>query len=131
MASPVDQVPQRRRGVGLIAHDPALSAGGYSLIAPQTADGHVYLVDIEGRVAHEWKLPVRAGRHAVILPNGNLGDRKSTRLNSSHQIISYAVFCLKKKKKEDLRLVRCCVAPSVVVRIARASVLMRPCEDMR
>src|SRR5258708_278147 len=27
-----------------------------------------------------------------------LGDRKSTRLNSSHQIISYAVFCLKKKK---------------------------------
>src|SRR5258708_23948284 len=33
-------------------------------------------------------------------------DRKSTRLNSSHQIISYAVFCLKKKKKKkpDLRL---------------------------
>src|SRR5258708_27070910 len=30
--------------------------------------------------------------------NGSLmGDRKSTRLNSSHQIISYAVFCLKKK----------------------------------
>src|SRR5258708_21763846 len=29
------------------------------------------------------------------------GDRKSTRLNSSHQIISYAVFCLKKKKKTD------------------------------
>src|SRR5258708_13942849 len=27
-------------------------------------------------------------------------DRKSTRLNSSHQIISYAVFCLKKKKKD-------------------------------
>src|SRR3990170_7800102 len=30
------------------------------------------------------------------------GDRKSTRLNSSHQIISYAVFCLKKKKKNKL-----------------------------
>src|SRR5258708_23778185 len=29
----------------------------------------------------------------------NPKDRKSTRLNSSHQIISYAVFCLKKKKK--------------------------------
>src|SRR5438045_8909991 len=28
-----------------------------------------------------------------------LGDRKSTRLNSSHRCISYAVFCLKKKKK--------------------------------
>src|SRR5258708_18553503 len=32
-----------------------------------------------------------------IPPDGE--DRKSTRLNSSHQIISYAVFCLKKKKK--------------------------------
>src|SRR5260221_14276702 len=29
----------------------------------------------------------------------NVGDRKSTRLNSSHTVISYAVFCLKKKKK--------------------------------
>src|SRR5258708_13815162 len=29
-------------------------------------------------------------------------DRKSTRLNSSHQIISYAVFCLKKKKKKNI-----------------------------
>src|SRR5207244_12295379 len=33
-----------------------------------------------------------------------LADRKSTRLNSSHQIISYAVFCLKKKTKvHDIR----------------------------
>src|SRR5688572_32211972 len=30
----------------------------------------------------------------------NKGDRKSTRLNSSHSQISYAVFCLKKKKKK-------------------------------
>src|SRR5690606_41602664 len=41
------------------------------------------------------KLLVRAEeQHALIL-----GDRKSTRLNSSHVKISYAVFCLKKKKK--------------------------------
>src|SRR5437899_6163917 len=32
-------------------------------------------------------------------------DRKSTRLNSSHLGISYAVFCLKKKKKEKNRLI--------------------------
>src|SRR5207244_10776147 len=31
----------------------------------------------------------------------SIGDRKSTRLNSSHQIISYAVFCLKKKKNTE------------------------------
>src|SRR5690242_21791628 len=33
-------------------------------------------------------------------PSSALGDRKSTRLNSSHMSISYAVFCLKKKKKK-------------------------------
>src|SRR5258708_31183033 len=33
-------------------------------------------------------------------------DRKSTRLNSSHQIISYAVFCLKKKNSTPTRLRR-------------------------
>src|SRR3712207_8646283 len=40
-----------------------------------------------------------AGRvdHAVIVDR----DRKSTRLNSSHANISYAVFCLKKKKKKN------------------------------
>src|SRR5699024_12002864 len=32
----------------------------------------------------------------------SVGDRKSTRLNSSHVSISYAVFCLKKKKKNHL-----------------------------
>src|SRR5947208_10229168 len=35
------------------------------------------------------------------------GDRKSTRLNSSHQIISYAVFCLKKKKKTNRKRGNC------------------------
>src|SRR5438552_10927841 len=34
-------------------------------------------------------------------PRGGNGDRKSTRLNSSHQIISYAVFCLKKKNENS------------------------------
>src|SRR5258708_31793927 len=34
-------------------------------------------------------------------------DRKSTRLNSSHQIISYAVFCLKKKKKNIKSTIQC------------------------
>src|SRR5258708_17730443 len=37
----------------------------------------------------------RGGRFGLFVKTR--GDRKSTRLNSSHQIISYAVFCLKKK----------------------------------
>src|SRR5258708_8153825 len=40
-------------------------------------------------------------------------DRKSTRLNSSHQIISYAVFCLKKKKQlRIISLTTCALRPS-------------------
>src|SRR5256885_7009927 len=42
-----------------------------------------------------------AGRRKV-LPSS---DRKSTRLNSSHLVISYAVFCLKKKKNKHHRLI--------------------------
>src|SRR2546429_5123789 len=38
-------------------------------------------------------------KHALVMKHDNLLDRKSTRLNSSHGYISYAVFCLKKKKK--------------------------------
>src|SRR5438067_11127244 len=43
----------------------------------------------------------RPGRGAAgALPGEHRRDRKSTRLNSSHVSISYAVFCLKKKKKK-------------------------------
>src|SRR2546430_12781921 len=38
------------------------------------------------------------GRYKAINPDKPLKDRKSTRLNSSHSQISYAVFCLKKKQ---------------------------------
>src|ERR1022692_4185920 len=38
-------------------------------------------------------------RHTATVPSSP-GDRKSTRLNSSHLVISYAVFCLKKKKSQ-------------------------------
>src|SRR5258708_29372048 len=46
-----------------------------------------------GQAFHDEARKVLAGLENAI-------DRKSTRLNSSHQIISYAVFCLKKKKKK-------------------------------
>src|SRR5688500_20030213 len=38
-------------------------------------------------------------RHDGLTPDFRARDRKSTRLNSSHLVISYAVFCLKKKKE--------------------------------
>src|SRR5438034_7324976 len=36
---------------------------------------------------------------ARVISSAGIGDRKSTRLNSSHTVISYAVFCLKKKTR--------------------------------
>src|SRR5699024_11316105 len=42
----------------------------------------------------------------MAVGNALLEDRKSTRLNSSHVSISYAVFCLKKKKKTQMTTVR-------------------------
>src|SRR5258708_18094328 len=69
-------------------------------------------------------------RHHVVTENrttGNTGghhasksrwrDRKSTRLNSSHQIISYAVFCLKKKTANSSRGL---VAGSVAIAATRS-----------
>src|SRR2546430_4837346 len=50
------------------------------------------------------KFPAFAVEHSAcvrIIVRGLVADRKSTRLNSSHSQISYAVFCLKKKKKTN------------------------------
>src|SRR5207244_11531177 len=57
------------------------------------------LIDQRGEQLHQRSTQADFG--IGILSGGQ--DRKSTRLNSSHQIISYAVFCLKKKKKKSQR----------------------------
>src|SRR5256885_6707679 len=51
------------------------------------------VLDAAARAAR-WEQPAPAGLHRAMT------DRKSTRLNSSHLVISYAVFCLKKKKTQ-------------------------------
>src|SRR5437879_8782024 len=45
-----------------------------------------------------------SARHDLLPAVGGESDRKSTRLNSSHRCISYAVFCLKKKNVIDVML---------------------------
>src|SRR5438309_8246805 len=59
---------------------------------------------------HDRALPHLEARHSradpVFSPAAlSDGDRKSTRLNSSHSSISYAVFCLKKKKNKEQTLI--------------------------
>ena len=72
-----------RRGTGLTHCNVNFSAGGYTLFAPQTGNGKVVLIDIKGDVVHEWKMPVRPGRDAVILPNGNLGYNGSASISAN------------------------------------------------
>src|SRR2546422_7528782 len=53
-----------------------------------------FWVQVRGLIGSQGILPAQQYLHAAK-------DRKSTRLNSSHGYISYAVFCLKKKKKSN------------------------------
>src|SRR2546422_6737291 len=52
------------------------------------------------------KNAISFGFAGLVQSNTEIPDRKSTRLNSSHGYISYAVFCLKKKKKMTERTTR-------------------------
>src|SRR5262245_64277638 len=58
-------------------------------------------------VAVEWLVPLTAktSKRPSLFGKPFDGDRKSTRLNSSHLGISYAVFCLKKKKRTQINVV--------------------------
>src|SRR3712207_8956339 len=53
----------------------------------------------DGRVVEAAQQPLAAHLVGEVVERGAAEDRKSTRLNSSHANISYAVFCLKKKKQ--------------------------------
>src|SRR2546430_5811968 len=69
-----------------------------------------YVISLGGRCYHPWyPLPtpilfyyISRPAPSHVLVADTRGDRKSTRLNSSHSQISYAVFCLKKKKNFEL-----------------------------
>src|SRR5258708_19883046 len=62
-------------------------------------EGIVVAVDIDIRAHNRAAIEAHPLADRIKLVQGS--DRKSTRLNSSHQIISYAVFCLKKKKTHN------------------------------
>src|SRR2546430_5139738 len=73
-----------------------------------SSDGRAQMVDVSAKVMSERKAvatgKIRLERQTLDLISKNqiAKDRKSTRLNSSHSQISYAVFCLKKKKNTHM-----------------------------
>src|SRR5207244_8034576 len=93
-----------------ILPDPSVAraerSGAHLPLAPEhralPVGSHVEEVAGHARVdvRHPGHVLLEVGEAALLEDVGlRRGDRKSTRLNSSHQIISYAVFCLKKKTR--------------------------------
>src|SRR5688500_20086936 len=74
---------------------------------PSTVIYSLSLHDALPIFARDWKSrrenPLVAGAIDILTEKFKTVDRKSTRLNSSHLVISYAVFCLKKKNITELK----------------------------
>lgn len=75
----MNQNTVERRKTGLIEKNDKKCSMGYVLFATQTGEGLVEIINHRGARVHKWNMPVRPGRDAVLLPNGNLG------YNGSHE----------------------------------------------
>src|SRR5438034_8769341 len=90
---PTNRITQILNGTRAITGDTALRLAHFFGTSAQFWLNLQSLYDL--RLAQE-----KVGKSIQALPTLKR-DRKSTRLNSSHTVISYAVFCLKKKKRTD------------------------------
>src|SRR5690625_1950061 len=103
------------KGSGVMNQQQQMSSDGWvhtGDIGTMDESGHINMIKMNKDITKHDGDPVSsfevesvlykhpAVREIVVLatPDQELGDRKSTRLNSSHVAISYAVFCLQKKK---------------------------------
>ena len=57
----VEQNKIKRSGIGLRAFDRDRAFQGFTLFAPLTANGTVYLIDLDGKVVHTWQMPYPPG----------------------------------------------------------------------
>src|SRR2546422_7535089 len=91
---------QRAQGRGFHAPLPlGATSDAYVRLAHDLREIHAEQFDrVPDRIEEGIEVRDEFGIDVVFLDQGIIVDRKSTRLNSSHGYISYAVFCLKKKK---------------------------------
>ena len=68
----IDPNTIRRRGVGFRGYDPRRASPGFTLFAPVTGPGMVYLIDIQGNVSHTWKMPYPPGVYGYLTDKGTL-----------------------------------------------------------
>ena len=67
---PVEQTKAKRAGVGLRACDHERAFVGYTLFAPQSGGGKVYLININGNVVHTWQMPYPPGNSGYLTERG-------------------------------------------------------------
>jgi hypothetical protein len=83
---PVEQIKLKRAGLGLRALDPDRASPGFTLFAPQAGEGSVYLIDLDGKVVHSWKMPYPPGNYGYLTERGTLFYNGKTPENSDRFI---------------------------------------------
>lgn len=68
----LDQVRGRRQGLGLRGHERDKACQGYTLFTPSHGGGQTYLIDMQGRVVHQWNMPWPPGLSGQLTPRGTL-----------------------------------------------------------
>jgi len=71
-STPADQNTIRRRGTGLRAIDPARVSPGFTLFAPLQGGGAVWLIDVNGKPVHSWRMPYPPGLYGYLTAEGTL-----------------------------------------------------------
>jgi hypothetical protein len=67
---PAEQTKAKRFGTGLRALDVERACPGFTLFAPQSGGGKVYLIDLEGEVVHTWQMPYPPGEYGYLTERG-------------------------------------------------------------
>src|SRR5256885_671755 len=106
--APAGSGPPDRQPLAAIGRNAVLA--GRDLLHALAFVGHASTTLLRALVRPRRLRPISIARHVydtgiTAMPIVALIDRKSTRLNSSHLVISYAVFCLKKKKQPSTSLI--------------------------
>ena len=68
----VEQNKLKRAGTGLRALDHERACPGFTLFAPMSGAGNVYLIDLDGKVIHTWQMPYPPGNYGYLTDSGTL-----------------------------------------------------------
>lgn len=83
----VEQNKLRRAGVGLRAVDHDRACQGFTLFAPMSGGGNVFLIDLDGKVTHKWQMPYAPGNYGYLTDRGTLFYNGKT-IDDSDRFIS-------------------------------------------